>query len=247
LKKLLPIVAFVIAFVIFSNLGRQGADIFSGRSGSVTDAQIEEAIASSPMAPMIGALDEYYPQDAERMRSEMRVVADGNFSSDEAFRHMALVGTEVRQSHARHLRQAPAQELQRIIELQIQMHVALRDEVDVCNRLVAVGPTGLNQNEAAPILDTAAQAASDMFRVMHAGETQPVGRSQASDQDWDNFFDAYLSSGGTETELSVFSSINTESPLLCDAAIRFLRVVANGGYEGSDRVLADFVASINGG
>jgi hypothetical protein len=74
-----------------------------------------------------------------------------------------------------------------------------------------------------------------------------VQRTQATDDDWGNLIVDFYAAGGTDDELDLVMQPDIQSPQLCGAMLRFLRVLTDADFLGSDRLRAETVAAINEG
>jgi len=86
-----------------------------------------------------------------------------------------------------------------------------------------------------------------LYRAMYEGEQSPVQRAQATDDDWGNLIVDFYAAGGTDDELDLVMQPDIQNPQLCGAMLRFLRVLTDAEFPGSDRLRAEMVAAMNEG
>lgn len=246
LSLLLTLAAGLAGFAVMHVVTRGPGDLFSGGQGT-NPPSIEALIASSPAEPMYAALKSYFPEDAKLFRDSMERLLEENVSDDEAFQKMMSVGADIRRRHAHSLKTAPDASLAAVLEAQLQILKHFENDSALCNQVFAYGPIAVPKDEQSKLIDTVKLSATILFRAMHEGDTFPVKREAATDEDWSKLMDVFLSSGGTEEEIALISDPNVKDPALCGAGLRFLRAASFADFEGADRVRAELVYTINGG
>ena len=71
--------------------------------------------------------------------------------------------------------------------------------------------------------------------------------TDAADDDWGNLIVDLYAAGGTDAELGLVMKPNIQSPQLCGAMLRFLRVLTDADFPSSDRLRAEMVTAMNEG
>ncbi|WP_417463250.1 hypothetical protein [Kordiimonas sp.] len=211
-----------------------------------TEADITRMIEASPANEMYRALKGYYPEDAKFFLDSMTALLAGGADKEEAFSKMLTVGAEIRRRHAANLRAAPDQSLWAILQAQTQMIAALDDDPMLCNRVVMFGAGVIPEDERHRIM-ALMDAASLLFRAMFEGEHSPVERTPATEDDWSNLLVDFYAAGGTDEELDLVMQPDIQSPQLCGAMLRFLRVLTDASFPGADRLRAEVAAAMNEG
>jgi len=244
LGNLLVIFVGVAAFALAQPIGKEIGKFF-GSPPTVTEANIETMIEGSPTGAMYNTLKSYFPDDAKYLRNRMMKLSEENASEEEAFAKMLTVGAEIRRRHAANLRTAPDQSLSAILRSQTQMIAAFDDDPEVCNRFIRFGPSAIPEDQRHRIVSLIDSAGGLLFRAMYEGEQSPVQRTQATDDDWANLMVDFYAAGGTDDELDLFMQPDIQSPQLCGAMLRFLRVLADAEFPGADRLRAEMVPAMN--
>lgn len=245
LGNLLVIVVGVAAFALAKPIGNEIGKFFRSPP-AVTEGNIEAMIEGSPAGEMYDALQSYFPDDAKYFRDSMMALLKENPSEEEAFSKMLTVGAEIRRRHAANLRTAPDQSLWAILQSQTQMIAAFDDDPTLCNRVVMFGPGAIPEGQRHRIV-ALMDSAGLLYRAMYEGEQSPVQRAQATDDDWDNLIEDFYAAGGTDDELDLVMQPDIQSPQLCGAMLRFLCVLTDAEFPGSDRLRAEMVAAMNEG
>ena len=211
-----------------------------------TEAEITGIIEASPAGELYRALKAYYPEEAEYLRDSVVALLSRGTDEEEAFSKALTVGAEIRRRHAANLRAAPDQSLWAILQSQTQMIAAFDDDPVLCNRVIMFGPGVIPKNQRHRIV-ALMDSAGLLYRAMYEGEQSPVQRTQATDDDWDNLILDFYTAGGTDDELDLVMQPDIQSPQLCGAMLRFLRVLTDAEFPGSDRLRAEMVAAMNEG
>lgn len=211
-----------------------------------TEAEITSMIEASPAGEMYRALKGYYPEEAKYFRDSMVALLSGGAGEEEAFSKMLTVGAEIRRRHAANLLAAPDQSLWAILQSQTQMIAAFDDDPVLCNRVVMFGAGSIPEDER-PRIVALMDSAGLLYRAMYEGEQSPVQRTQATDDDWGNLIVNFYAAGGTDDELDLVMQPDIQNPQLCGAMLRFLRVLTDADFSGSDRLRAEMVAAMNEG
>lgn len=201
-------------------------------------------IEASPAGEMYRALKGYYPEEAKYLRDSMVALLSGGAGEEEAFSKMLTVGAEIRRRHAANLRAAPDQSLGAILQSQTQVIAVFENDPVLCNRVVMFGAEVIPE-KMRPRVVALMDATSLLFRAMYEGEHSPVERTQATDDDWGNLIVDFYAAGGTDDELVLVMQPDIQSPQLCGATLRFLSVLADADFPGSDRLRAEMVAAMN--
>lgn len=209
-----------------------------------TEAELTGMIEASPAGEMYRALKGYYPEEAKYFRDSMVALLSGGADEEEAFSKMLTVGAEIRRRHAANLRAAPDQSLWAILQSQTQMIAAFDNDPVLCNRVVMFGPGAIPEGERHRIV-ALMDSAGLLYRAMYEGEQSPVQRTQATDDDWGNLIVNFYAAGGTDDELDLIMQPDIQNPQLCGAMLRFLRVLTDTEFTGSDRLRAEMVAAMN--
>ncbi len=243
---LLTLVAVMVGLAFGQVIGREASNLYTGVTGEIPP-DIEALIDASPAAPMYSALKSFFPEDAKLFRDSLEKVMNNSLSEDEAFQKMMSVGADIRRRHASSLRSAPDASLIAVAEAQLQILKQFESDPKLCNQVFAYGPIALPKDQQSKLVETAKLSTKILFRAMYEGETLPVQRSAATEIDWSKLMDDFLSSGGTEVELDLISNPDLQDPALCDAGIRFLRIVTFAEFDGADRIRAELMYTINGG
>lgn len=215
-------------------------------SAKPTEAEITSMIEASPAGEMYRALKGYYPEEAQHFRDSMVALLSGGAGEEEAFSKMLTVGAEIRRRHAANLLAAPDQSLWAILQSQTQMIAAFDDDPVLCNRVVMFGPGAIPADQRHRIV-ALMDSAGLLYRAMYEGEQSPVQRAQATDDDWGNLIVDFYAAGGTDEELDLVMQPDIQNPQLCGAMLRFLRVLTDADFPGSDRLRAEMVAAMNEG
>jgi hypothetical protein len=211
-----------------------------------TEAEITAMIEASPAGEMYRALKGYYPSEAEYFRTSITTLLNGGPSEEEAFSKMLTVGAEIRRRHAGNLRTAPDQSLVAILLSQTQMIAAFDDNPELCNRVIMFG-AGAIPEEDRPRVVALLDSASLLYRAMYEGEQSPSQRTPATDDDWGKLIAEFYVAGGTDDELDLVMQPDMQNQLLCSSMLRFLRVLTDSSFTGSDRLRAEMVAEMNEG
>jgi hypothetical protein len=211
-----------------------------------TEAEIMAMVEASPAGEMYRALKGYYPEEAKYFRDRMMALLSGGADEEEAFSKMLTVGAEIRRRHAANLRTAPDQSLLAILQSQTQMIAAFDDDPVLCNRVVMFGAGSIPEDQRHRIV-ALMDSAGLLFRAMYEGEQSPVQRAQATDDDWGSLIVNFYAAGGTDDELDLIMQPDIQNPQLCGAMLRFLRVLTDANFSGSDRLRAEMVAAMNEG
>lgn len=212
----------------------------------LTEADISGVIEASPAGEMYRALKGYFPEEAKYLQSSIASVLASGADKDEAFSKMLTVGAEIRRRHAANLRGAPDQSLSSVLQSQTQMIAAFHDDPLLCNRVVMFGPSVIPQHQRHRVV-ALMDSAGLLYRAMYEGEQSPVSRAKPTDNDWGSLISDFYSAGGTDDELDLVMQPNIQNPQLCSATLRFLRVLTDADFSGSDRLRAEIVASMNEG
>lgn len=238
--------AVIVGLAFGKIIGREASNVFAGGAGEIPP-NIEALIDASPAAPMYSALKSFFPEDAKLFRESLEKVLNESVSEDEAFQKMMAVGADIRRRHAYSLRSAPDASLTAVAEAQLQILKQFESDPKLCNQVFAYGPIAVPKDQQPKLVETAKLSTKILFRAMYEGVTLPVQRSAATEVDWSKLMDDFLSSGGTEEELDLISNPDLQDTALCDAAIRFLRIVTFAEFDGADRIRAELMYTINGG
>ena len=180
------------------------------------------------------------------MRTSIITLLNGGASEEEAFSKMLTVGAEIRRRHAGNLRTAPDQSLIAILLSQTQMIAAFDDNPTLCNRVVMFG-AGAIPEEDRPRVVALFDSANLLYRAMYEGEQSPIQRTPATDDDWSKLIAEFYVADGTDSELDLVTQPDIQNPLLCSSTLRFLRVLTDANFAGSDRLRAEMVTTMNEG
>lgn len=211
-----------------------------------TEAEITSMIEASPAGEMYRALKGYYPEEAKYFRDSVVSLLSGEAGEEEAFSKMLSVGAEIRRRHAASLRSAPDQSLRAIMQSQAQIISALDDDPVLCNRVVMFGPGAIPEDRRHRIV-ALMDSAGLLYRAMYEGKRSPVQRAQATDDDWGNLIGDFYAAGGTDNELDLVMQPDIQNLHLCGAMLRFLRVLTDAEFPGSDRLRAEVAVAMNEG
>ncbi|MFX0541535.1 hypothetical protein ACEWPM_007355 [Roseovarius sp. S4756] len=233
------------AFVLARPVGTEIYEYFAAQP-VITEAKAVAMIEDSPVSEMYAALRRYFPEEAEYFMSSFMVALKDNLGNEDAFSKMFAVGAEIRQRHAANLRTAPDQLLRSILEYQTQVIAAFEEDPMLCNRVVMLGAAAIPKSERKRIVGQM-ESAGLLYRAMYEGTQSPVQRAQATDEDWGNLFVDFYETGGTDEELELVTQPDVENPELCGAMLRFLDVLTEANFSGSDRLRAETVAAMNEG
>jgi hypothetical protein len=243
---MLTVVAVIVGLAFGKVIGREASNLYT-RGTDEIPPDIEVLIDASPAEPMYSALKSFFPEDAKLFRNSLVKVMKDSVSEDEAFQKMMTVGADIRRRHASSLRSAPDTSLTAVAEAQLQILKQFESDPRLCNQVFAYGPIAVPKDQQSKLMETAKLSTKILFRAMYEGETLPVQRSAPTDADWSKLMEDFLSSGGTEKELDLISNPDLQDLALCNAGIRFLRVVTFAEFDGADRIRAELMYTINGG
>jgi len=154
------------------------------------------------------------------------------------------IGAEIRKRHAAHLRYAPDSALRRLLDNNRMMIAEFKNEPTTCARFIMEGPAALPGQQFAEIISQT-DTVELLYQSMHEGESSPIERAASTEDDWWAFYDAFIASGGSDEEFGLILEPDPQHPALCGAFIRFMHVLADANFDGSDRLRAEAVALIN--
>ena len=231
---------------ICSNFSAVAVPQVSQPSSQGLEDRAEALLQDGNAGNMYRALLSYYPSEATFLLNSAVAVLELNPSEEEAFSKMSAAGAEIRRRHASGLKSAPDASLGRILDNQFQIIKALQNDPITCNRVIMFGVDALPEADRSRII-AIMDSTHLLVRAMYEGETSPVVRSATSEEDWDALGDAFYAAGGSDAELDLVIEPDLQDPQLCGAMLRFVSVVGDARFEGSDRVRADMVSGMYAG
>lgn len=209
-----------------------------------TEAEIMAMVEATPAGEIYRALKRYYPEEAKYFRDRMMALLSEGVDEEEAFSKMLTVGAEIRQRHATNLRTAPDQSLLAILQFQTQIFAAFDDDPVLCNRVIMFGPGSIPEDQHHRIVELM-DSVGLLYRAMYEGEQSPVQRTPATDADWGNLIADFYAAGGTDDEFDLIMQPDIQNPQLCSGMLRFLYVLTDSDFPGSNRLRAEIVAAMN--
>ena len=142
-------------------------------AGQITGAEIDEAMAASPAAPIFAAVQKYFPEDAAFWRDELTKAAFRESGEIRFPRDVLALGAAIRKKHAGSLKFASGERLRDVASVQYKLHDAFRHDPDACARLILAGPKDMTNEE----LELMASISTDIgaqFAAMHAGRASTI-------------------------------------------------------------------------
>ncbi|MYM56201.1 hypothetical protein [Thalassovita mangrovi] len=244
LGKLVGLLLFTAVFIFARLTMDKIFNEFSSPSSSFSEADAEKVIEGTPTsAAMYHALQEYYPDEAGYFRSQFVETIKTSRNQESANADGFKIGAEIRRRHAPHLRKAPDKSLQEVLQLQTQIIAMFEDDTAMCNRVIMFGAGSIPKDKRQRI-EGVLDSTGVIFRAMHEGEYSPVQREPVTENDWRQVIAEFSTAGGTETELALVMEPDVENAQLCNAMLRFLRVLTDADFPGADRPRAEIAAAM---
>lgn len=166
------------------------------------------------------AIQQEFPDDYDAVVEKITAVARlGNVEQVRNTSRMAVAG--LRQRYASLLPSSPDSNAAEALRAQLAMlnHVMARETAVTCNNYLRKGPDALSMPDQDFLTDMDKIGAT-LFHAFGAAKNGGLPAAAASDEDWSLLADAFISSGGTPTEMSAIANISPEFEGLCPAVAK---------------------------
>lgn len=214
-------------------------------SKQTDQADIYNAINDTPAGDIYRALQIYYPEEARHFIEKIEKLLVAGTGEEEMRSGVFTLVSEIRRRHAAGLRAAPERTLSDVLRYKMQFFAAYDDRPMLCNRVIIYGARIIPEDERHHIV-VIQEISNSLFRAMYEGEKSPVKRARSTPGDWEKLIANFQAAGGTKGELDLVTKMDAQNPQFCGAMQRFLSVLIDSDFPGSDRIKAEIAMMFNG-
>jgi hypothetical protein len=253
---MLPILAFVVAYLVFGSLGRDlrgFLDNFTTTDAEI-QARLEEAFRGSKVYQ---ALKEFYPETYQQLVAATTKDVREGASGEQAMSHAAEITTRLRRQEAANYGMASVESLRASLRSQLPHFSYLKKTYGykACNEMAVNGAVALLKAFSPDITkdETFKKLIDDssavFFQTTAEGKKLKLQHAQPTDADWVVVADRLATGGMTGAELQLVGdpAKHMDDPRLCDAVLKFYEGITTMTDDASNRIIPFLAASAAAG
>lgn len=219
---------------------------FAESNKEVSEAEIEQAMQSKKFVAMISGFDRYFPEEADRIRSEFRRILSNRADDQTAFLTMSNLTREIVAVNAHYLKAAPDEDLITVIMSDAALIKRIAHDPMLCSQFARSGTAGLTVDQT-KLLKLDEFDLEVVLRAIHNGSVKPVARADATGADFEALYQETLRVGGSEEGWRGFESADADSRETCNTALYLYDVLIAGNFQNASAVRASFVSGSRSG
>lgn len=228
----------VAAYLLTDALVFRGAE-------PVSPEEVERALMTTPAARAVTVLRERAPEDHARVLAAFSNTLSGRGDPDEAAVALQEAVAHLVRQRAPDLRRAPQRSVVRVIESQLAILEALREDPATCGRVALHGTRTLDREQRAELSPLAAEAAADVLVALYEGRDSTAPEiAGPSDIDYTEVIKGWQRRGATPDQINQILTPSAASPEFCTAAIDFLTYLSRTEGVSAKRVRTDLLVSM---
>jgi hypothetical protein len=143
------------------------------------------------------------------------------------------------------LRRAPQRSIVRVIESQLAILEALREDPATCGRVALRGLRELGPSQRAALAPVAGEAAAEVLVALYEGRDSSAPEiANPSELDYSEVVEGWMGRGATPDEVDLILTPAPGNPEFCRAAIDFLTYLSRTEGVSAKRVRTDLLVSM---
>lgn len=230
--------AIVVTFLSLPHMTNN----FAASANEVNETQIDQVMQSEKFVAMIRGFDLYFPEHADRIRTEFRKIISKRKDPKTAFSMMSILNRQFVEAKAHHLLAAPDKDLIAVLNSDAKIILRIAHNPALCSQFARSGPEGISLQQS-QLLKLHEFDIEILLRAIHSGITNPVNRAVATESDYAALYQETLRAGGSIEGWRGFSEADADPSATCETAISLYQVLTAGKFKNASAVLAEFVSS----
>lgn len=219
--------------------------LIPGGAVPVARDEIERQLMATPAARAVTVLRERAPEDHARVLAALAELLRDRSGPDDAAGALAATVSGLVRERAPDLRRAPQRSVVRVIEGQIAILEALRDDPASCGKVAMHGTGELGPAARADLAPVAAGAAADVLTALYDGRDSTAPElARPSERDFAEVITGWRQRGAGGDQVDLIRSPSAANPGLCPAVIGFLTYLSRTESMPAKRVRTDLVVAM---